>query len=81
MVQAFAVAERQRDVTRSFSRKEHKQEDQTSTAFTLLLTVAPLFESSMTPNTIVTYTFLIIITSVYFFLPDVQTGDDRSDNH
>lgn len=33
MVQALVVAERHREVTRSFSRKEHKQEDQISTPF------------------------------------------------
>ena len=67
MVQALAVAERQRDVTRSFSKKEQRQDDHRSTPPTTptaptvalvaaaaaagLLLAALLELSSMTPMT------------------------------
>lgn len=50
MVQALAVADRQREVTRSFSKKEHRHDDQTSTPLTLLAATLPLLAlSSITP--------------------------------
>lgn len=51
IVQALAVAERQREVTRSFSKNEHRHDDQTSTPLTLFAATLPLFAlSSMTPE-------------------------------
>ena len=51
IVQAFAVAERQRDVTRSFSRNEHKQADQTSKLLEVVVVAFPLLAlSSITPD-------------------------------
>lgn len=51
MVQALAVAERQCEVTRSFSKNEYKHDDQTSTPLTLFAATLPLFAlSSITPR-------------------------------
>lgn len=41
MIQALAVADKQRDVMRSFSRNEHRHEHQTSTPLPLMAAVEP----------------------------------------
>lgn len=83
MVQALAVADRQREVTRSFSKKEHRHDDQTSTPLTLLAATLPLLTlSSMTPLTIQDGRQLKHqLKQSEQDRPEVQTGDDRSESH
>lgn len=90
MVQAFAVADRQCEVTRSFSKKEYKHDDQTSTPLTLLAATLPLFAlSSITPRRAKSAKHIIGLAPKMFdelnwlsgYRPDVHTGDERSESH
>lgn len=84
IVHALAVADRQREVTRSFSKKEQRQADQTSTLLEVLVAVFPLFElSSITPvehNLKINNKFSVG-KGEKNYKPDVQTDDERSESH